>query len=232
MLPPTTPLLFISGAGLPAWVWDDVLSALPDARDTVVAARPDTAGPRRLDDYADAALASAPWPSFAIVGHSIGGVIGARVVEQAPERVAAFVGIAASIPGPGTSFFGALPFPQRLVLGCVTRVLGTRPPAGALRRSLAHGLDPTTAERVVEGFAPESQALYRDPIGSAAYPDVRGYLQTTDDPELPMALQESYARNLGAGTTESLPTGHLPMLADPAGTAMAIERLLGGDAQR
>lgn len=179
-----------------------------------------------MDDYAEAALRSAQGPSFAIVAHSIGGVIGTRIVEQAPERVVGFVGIAASIPASGASFFGALPFPQRRFVSGITRVLGTRPPARMLRKGLARGLDDQVAERIVSDFVPESQALYRDPVGHAVYPQVRGYLKTTDDVDMPEALQGSHARSLGATRIEALPTGHLPMLADPTGTAAAIERLL------
>lgn len=225
-LDPSTPLLLIGGAGLPAWAWDDLLAALPDERPAVVATRPDPGGPRARDDYAAVALASAPWPSFVVVGHSIGGVIATRITERAPERVAGVVGICASFPSPGRSFFGALPFPQRAIVGGVTRILGTRPPAKMLRAGLARGLSVATADRLVADFAPESQALYRDRVGRPSWPAVRGYVRTGDDPDMPIALQDGYASSLGADRIEALPTGHLPMLADPGGTAAAIERLL------
>jgi pimeloyl-ACP methyl ester carboxylesterase len=226
MVSPTTPLLLISGAGLPDWIWDGVRAALPDARPTAVAARPDPDGARALDDYAQAALDGAPWRHFVVVGHSIGGVIGTRVVGRAPDRVTGFVGIAASVPEPGRSFFGALPFPQNRIVGGITRVLGTRPPAGMLRKGYARDLDAAVVERLVADFAPESQELYRDPVARVAYPPRAGYLRTDDDRDMPAALQDRYAETLGAERRERLPTGHLPMLQDPEGTAAAIERLV------
>jgi pimeloyl-ACP methyl ester carboxylesterase len=226
---PTTPLLLIGGAGLPAWAWDDVRAALPAGHPTAVAARPAPGGPRTLDDYARAALGDAPWPSFVAVAHSIGGVIATRIVEQAPDRVLGVVGIAALFPPPGRSFLGALPFPQRAVLGAVMRVLGTRPPASALRNGLAPGLDDAVVERLVADFVPESQELYRDAVGRVAYPPARGYLRTSDDPQMPLALQDRSAATLGAGQIETLPTGHVPMLADPDGVAGALGRLLAPD---
>jgi pimeloyl-ACP methyl ester carboxylesterase len=228
MVTPTTPLLLIGGAGLPAWAWDGVREALPAERPTAVAARPDPSGPRTLEDYALAALEAAPWRHFVVVGHSIGGVIGTRIVELAPDRVLGFVGVAAVVPTAGRSFFGALPFPGRHVVSGVTRVLGTRTPAGMLRRGLCRGLDDATADRVVADFAPESQALYRDPVGRVSYPPLRGYLRTDDDRDVPGALQDRYAAQLGTDRVAALPTGHLPMLADPDGTADALERLVGG----
>lgn len=222
------PFLLVGGAGLPAWAWDDVRAALPAARGSAVAARPPADGPRALDDYAAAALDGSPWRHVVVVAHSIGGVIATRMVERAPDRVLGVLGVSASFPGPGRSFFGALPFPQRHVVSAVTRVLGTRPPAGMLRKGLARGLPDDVADRLVRDFAPESQELYRDPVGRVAYPPLRGYLRTGDDPDFPLALQDRYAATLGTDRVETLPTDHVPMLADPAGTAAALERLASG----
>jgi pimeloyl-ACP methyl ester carboxylesterase len=226
---PTTPLLLIGGAGLPAWAWDDVRAALPADRPSAVAARPAPDGPRALEDYARTALDDAPWGSFVVVAHSIGGVIAARMVERAPDRVLGVVGIAASFPPPGRSFLGALPFPQRVVVGATMRVLGTRPPASALRKGLAPGLADAVVERLVAEFVPESQELYRDAVGRVAYPSARGYLRTSDDPQMPLALQDRSVATLGAGRIETLPTGHVPMLADPGAVAAALERMLAAD---
>jgi pimeloyl-ACP methyl ester carboxylesterase len=225
VLSPTVPLLLLSGAGLPAWAWDRMRDALPGKRPTFVAPKPGN-GDRSLDAYADAALDAVPWPSFVVVGHSIGGVVGTRIVERAPGRVVGFVGISASIPVRGRSFFGALPAPQRWIVSGITRVAGTRPPEGMLRKGLCHGLEPADADRVVRDFAPESQALYRDRTGARTFPAVRGYVRTAEDPDFPLDLQDRFAATLGTERTATLATGHLPMLQDPVGTAGAIERLL------
>lgn len=222
----SAPFLLVGGAGLPAWAWDDVRAALPDGRESAVAERPAADGPRALDDYAAAALDGSPWRHVVVVAHSIGGVIATRMVERAPDRVLGVIGISASFPEAGRSFFGALPFPQRHVVAAITRVLGTRPPAKMLRTGLARGLDDAVADRLFADFAPESQELYRDPVGRVAYPPLRGYLRTGDDPDFPLALQDRYAATLGVERVETLPTGHVPMLADPQGTAAALERLV------
>ncbi|NIK55285.1 alpha/beta fold hydrolase [Kribbella shirazensis] len=215
-----SPLLFLSGAGLPAWIWDDIRAALPV--ETSVAAYPRAGS---LRDYATKVLAEAP-ERFVVVAHSIGGVIGTQLVAQAPSRVLGFVGVAASIPQPGQSFLGALPFPNRLLVGAVMRLAGTRPPAKVIRSGLATDLDDEQAARIVKEFSPESQRLYRDAVGDHRFPELRGYVQTTADKELPAALQTGYAANLGTTSVRSLPTGHLPMLADPNALAAALQELL------
>lgn len=218
----TSPLLFLSGAGLPAWIWDDVRAALPAGQATSVAAYPGTGS---LRDYAGKVLADAP-ERFIVVAHSIGGVIGTQLVAQAPDRVQGFLGVAASIPKPGQSFLGALPFPDKLIVSTVMRLAGTRPPAKAIRTGLASDLDDEQAERIVKEFSPESQQLYRDPVDDHQFPALRGYVQTTNDKELVPALQTGYAAVLGATSIQSLPTGHLPMIAAPDALAAALQTFL------
>ena len=120
-----SPVLFLSGAGLPAWIWDEVRSALPG--DSVVAAYPK--GTASLRDYAEAVLTQAPEGGFTVVAHSAGGVVAGELVALAPDRVGGVLGVAASVPAAGTSFLGALPFPQRHVVGLIMRLAEpARPP--------------------------------------------------------------------------------------------------------
>ncbi|WP_026910964.1 hypothetical protein [Patulibacter minatonensis] len=63
-------------------------------------------------------------------------------------------------------------------------------------------------------------------VGPRTFPAVRGYVRTAQDPDFPLALQDRHAATLGADRTETVATGHLPMLEDPVGTAAAVERLL------
>lgn len=219
-----TPVLFLSGAGLAAWIWDDLRADLPEGTSSVVARYPRGAQVS-LAAYADAAAAQAPWSSFAVVAHSSGGVVATSLLSRHPGRVTGILGIAAVIPRPGRSFVGSMPLPTRLVLGVVMRAAGTRPPAKAIR-ALASGAPDAVADRIVADFDPESIRLYRDPSPAYDLPAARAYLRGSDDKQLPVAVQRASAKALQATWTEELPTGHLPMLQDHAGVSRAVHRLL------
>ena len=217
-----TPILFLSGAGLTAWIWDEVGSGL--SAETRVAPRPPADA--SLDTYVDHALAAADgWDTFDVVAHSVGGVVGAALLARAPERVTGFLAVSACIPEPGGSFLASLPFPQRRVLGLVTRIVGTKPPAKAIRSGVCSGVSTELADRIVAGFEPESRRLYADPVPARSFPDRSAYLLTTQDREFTPALQETYAGQLGA-PVERVETGHLPMLEKPDAVAAVIGRVL------
>jgi pimeloyl-ACP methyl ester carboxylesterase len=214
-------LLFLSGAGLPAWIWDDVRSGLE--AETRVADHP--RGVASLADYAAAALAAAEgWDTFGIVAHSLGGAVGSELVAQAPGRVSGFLGVAAVIPAPDRSFVNSLPFPQRYVLGPLMRLTGTKPPESALRKGLGSGLPAEQADRVVAEFEPESLRVYRDPVSPRTFPRARAYVVTDRDREFSESLQEKYAAELDA-PIHRVNTAHLPMLEDPHALAALVSDL-------
>lgn len=194
--------------------------------DSAVAPRPASHADARLAAYATAALEAAPAERFAIVAHSSGGVIGAEVARLAHERVSAFLAISPVIPASGGSFVSAMPAPNRWVLAAAMRLGGTRPPANAIRRGLGGGLREDIAERIIKEFMPESAGLHLDRAGNHRWAGRRGFLRTTEDRELPPALQRRFAERLGAHWVEDIATGHLPMLQNPAATAAAIDWFL------
>lgn len=228
MTPQQEPQLFISGAGLPSWIWDDTRLALRSTHEAVVATRP-TRDDASLSDYANAALESAPWKQFAVVAHSIGGTISAEMLRIAPERISAFLAVSAVIPKPGASFVTAMPFPNRLILGAAMKFAGTRPPESRIRKGLASGVDSETAERIVREFQPESKPLYRDKTGERQLPERRGFLFTSQDKEIPLNMQRRFAQNLALGWEDSMSTGHLPMLESPAEFARIVDRFITGE---
>lgn len=214
----TTPLLLLSGAGLPAWIWDEVRAQL--STETRVVEHP--RGSASLADYAAAAAATADgWASYGVIAHSLGGVVGSELLAHEPERITGFLGIAAIVPAAGRSFLAALPSPQRHVVSLAMRVMGTRPPAKGIRNGLAAGLTAEQADRIVADFDPESQRVYRDPVSPRTFPATSGYVLTEQDKEFPVALQEQYAAEVG-GPIHRIPTGHLPMLEQPAALTAVI----------
>lgn len=214
----TTPLLLLSGAGLPAWIWDEVRAQLPTETRVVDYPR----GSASLTEYAAAAAATAAgWESYGVVAHSLGGVVGSELLAQQPDRVTGFFGVSAIVPAAGRSFLGALPSPQRHVVGLAMRLMGTRPPAKSIRNGLGAGLATEQADRLVADFDPESQRVYRDPVSPRTFPETRRYLLTTRDKEFPEALQQKYAAEIGA-PVDRLETAHLPMLEQPEKVAELV----------
>lgn len=133
-----------------------------------------------------------------IVAHSIGGVVSLDVAKELPDRTSGFVGVSAAIPKPGGSFLSCYPVHQRLIRHVVMRLAGTKPPDGAIRKSLCNGLSDAQADRLVEEFQLESRRLYTDE-SSAEIPDVPTlYVKTATDNELSLAFQETMAANLRA----------------------------------
>lgn len=218
----TTTWVFLSGAGLPAWIWDEVRSRLPEP--SLVAhypRRPDS----RLSDYASAVLDQVPPGDVVLVAHSIGGTLASELLARS-DQFRGVIGVAAIVPAPGDSFLDALPFPQRPIMKAFVRLLGTKPPEGQLRKGLGRYLDPTTADRLVTTFEPESRAFYFDRVGRPQWPEHTAYILTTRDDDFPESLQRASAARLGDPTLSTIDTGHLPMLEAPEGLVTILNGFL------
>lgn len=221
----TLPLLFLSGAGLPAWIWDEVRSGI--AAPSTVAPRPVT-GSRTVTDYARAALEAAPEGPFGVVAHSAGGVVATELARLSAGRVAAVLGVAAVIPASGASFASSLPFPNKLVLPLVLRVAGTRPPESAIRKGLAAGLDEETVQRLIADLEPEPLTYFTTrTTGHEAMRAVplKKYVVTTADAELSVSMQRGYAAQLGASGITEIASAHLPMITNSADVIAAAQDL-------
>lgn len=222
-------LVLLHGAGLGSWIWEDVSPHL-DVPDLAVSfpgrdgERGGTAG-LGLDDYASHVRRQIEaWSveRVVLVTHSIGGVVGIEAAGRLPDRVVGFVGVSAAIPEPGGSFLSCLPLHQRVFQRAILRLVGTKPPDRMIRSSLCKGLSADHADRVVEGFTPESRELYTDGT-TATVPDCPTlYVETTEDPELSDSMQETMAANLHADEVVTVAAGHLPMLSHPGELADAL----------
>lgn len=218
-----TGLVLLPGAGLGPELWDELG---PHLGAPALAVR--YPGKGTLAEYAVAVGAQVNgWEPerVVLVAHSLGGVVGLRLAADLGDRVAGYIGISALIPDNGGSFVSALPFPQKLIMRLMLRLVGTRPPDSALRKGLCSDLTAGQADQIVDRFTPESRAVYTDRT-DAAPPDVpRQYVILTADREFPPSLQARYARSLGGGQVE-LDSGHLPMVSRPSELAKILTRFL------
>ena len=214
-------LLLLSGSGLRPWIWDEFVSELPADTGVGVASRP-LGSEASLSSYVEQAIEAAPAERFTIVAHSLGAIVGLAVASAVPERVTGLVVIAGAVPSPPGSFLSAMPLPNRWVLSLMMRIAGTRPPDKVIRKSLAAGLEPSVADRLVNEFEPDSGQVFRTQINRTDLPVHRGYVTTSNDPEMPTKLQQRFIEALDPAWTTTIDTGHLPMLEDPSGLAAAV----------
>lgn len=225
-------IIFISGAGLQPWIWQEVTKeiSLPYAAvDFTELKKNKQLNDITVDDYVQAALAQATAlnvEKVIIVTHSIGGIIGVELTKKLGDKVAGFIAVCAAIPRPGKSFLSLFPFPQSFITGMIMRIVGTKPPASAIKSGLCNDIDDTTASRVADSFDPESIKLYATPTSPTPLPQVPSlYIITTNDKEYPQDLQRTMAEQLGA-TIVQIDTGHLPMISKTNETAAAIQTLI------
>jgi pimeloyl-ACP methyl ester carboxylesterase len=226
-----TGIIFIHGAGLGGWIWDDVVKDI-----SVPYVLADYASLERLSnkatlaDYVDTVYEQAKrldTNRVVIVAHSIGGVIGIELSKKMKDKLAAFVGISASIPKPNSNFVSTLPFPQKLLMPIIIKIAGTRPPESAIRNGLGNGLRTDQVAQIISTFQPESARIYTDRISSDSMPDVPAlYLRTTNDKEFAVSIQNASIANLNNPTVFDIDAGHLPMLSDAATISRRINDLL------
>jgi len=191
--------------------------------------RPIAAG-GTVSDYARAALDSVPDGEFAVIAHSAGGVVASVLVALAPDRVVGVLAIAAIIPAVGASFTSSLPFPNQFLLPLVLRLAGTRPPKSAIRKSLATGLPEETVRRLIADLKPEPLEYFTSRTsGQTALFGVpnKRYLITTEDSELPVALQRRFANRFGPSAVSETASEHLPMISHPSVVLNEIRQLTG-----
>lgn len=214
--------IFIHGAGLGSFIWDDVITLLkypalsvnfPHRNDFNI-----TTSKLRFDDYSNSVIEQISQFSCSkliIVTHSIGGCIGLKVAKHFGERVAGFVAIGSAIPLQEKSFISCLPFPQKMILPVIMKLAGTKPPVKSIENGLCNDLNSKQKEMVIRNFTAESRFLYTDNCNAGIPNTDRIYIKMTLDKEFPVSLQNQMADNLKASQTETIESGHLPMMSKP-----------------
>jgi len=179
----------------------------------------------RFEDYVEKAISETTVfekQKLVLVVHSIGGLIGLRIAERFQDRIMGFVAIGAAIPKNGNSFVSCLPFPQKIILPILMKIVGPKPPRAAIENGLCNDLNGIQTEAVVQNFTPESKFLYTDKSNSVIPETKKLYVQLTKDNEFPIPVQQKMAENLQCKNIIVLDSGHLPMLGVPEKLAVIL----------
>ena len=220
--PHTTGILFIHGAGLGGWIWNDLSTKL--AMPTLAVDLPARNKPKEqraqlsLEAYASDVMNQVnAWQvdKIIVVAHSLGGVIGLEVAARLESKLAGFIAVCAATPKSGGSFISALPFPQRIIMPLVLRLAGTQPPAASIKAGLCNDLSEAQATEVIEKFTPESAGVFTDKTHYKELTVPSLYIRTTKDKEYSLSMQTKLAQNLPNAQIADVDAGHLPMLSKP-----------------
>jgi pimeloyl-ACP methyl ester carboxylesterase len=222
--------VFLHGAGLGAWIWDDLTQKLEypflaidlpgRGKHTNVA----TKG-LSLDNYVESALSDIAQFSpdkLIVVAHSISGIIGLEIADVLQKRVCGFIAISASIPAANSSFISSLPFFTGVFLRLMLTLAGTRPPVSAIRSGLCNDLNEKQSLEVINRFVPESKELYTDKLTAKNVPVNSMYVHLKKDKTLSEVMQKCMIANLHTKQIVEIDSGHLPMLGKPNELAQAL----------
>lgn len=214
-------LVFIHGAGLGSYIWDDVKSKI--GMPSLMINFPNRNKGDKVNenlkvmDYVNPIVKEIKqWDQqrVILVTHSIGGMIGLKVAEEIMhQQLSGFIAISSIIPITGGSFISSLPFPQNIMTNFLVKFAGTKPSKAAIIKGYCNDLTPDQTKRVVEKFTPEAKSIYYERI-STKIPEVKKmYIKLLNDKELSVELQDKMAKNLKADKVIAFNSGHLPMLS-------------------
>lgn len=226
--PSNAGIVLIHGAGLGKWIWDPIIPSLEyPTLPLDFPNRESSTEDLTLEDYAEHLLEEVErWniSRYILVGHSIGGMLASKLVQQLEADVVGLVGICATFPVNGGSFVSTLPLLKRMVMKIILPLAGTKPPDKAIVKSLCNNLSTDQTETVVKRFTAESPRLFLERC-EAEVPEVESlFIKTMNDQEMPEALQLSMAENLYHAKIKAVPSGHLPMLSDPKTLTAIVNR--------
>lgn len=229
-------LLLLHGAGLGRWIWDGVVPLVTDATAEPLdlpgrspGENPDEVTLQRCVDFVRAQIGASP-AQVILVGHSFSADVALAVAAAVPASIAGVVLIGGVFSASGKPFLSVLPLPQRLIVRFfLARARGgIKLPQSGVKCEYCNDLDERTTALVLSRVVPEAPRLYLDPVHWAALPVnvPRFYIKLTQDKSLSIKEQQRMIDRVGHAGVESLNTGHLPMLSDPAATAAVLNRIV------
>jgi Alpha/beta hydrolase family len=222
-------IILIHGAGQGSYIWRELceLLTLPFLAIDFPNRNPSIISNSKLsfDDYVKSAVSqieSVEFENLIIVTSSIGGVVGLKVAKYFGDKVAGFVAISSAISQKGGSFISCLPFPQKIILPLIMKLIGTKPPKNAIEESMCNDLTQIQKDMVTSNFTPESILLYTQKCKSNVPKCKKLYIKLILDKEFEPLLQDQMAKNLGTENILEINSGHLPMISKPPDLAKIL----------
>jgi len=230
------PVLLLHGWGLSGAAYRAAIAALAARGFRVAAPGISVAEGWSIEGVAEItaeAMACVDAAPAAVVGHSFGGVIGARLTLDHPDFVTSFVPVNAPLVTLGSVRLGRIMLPGRHY-----RVAGTRDAALSLLRSVTMPGGPTSLWRSARWFLGNGHA---DPLRTIAETGLpRAVVWATHDSLLPLGIGERVAEVLACplvrvgsvdGWPHPRPPDHDWIFRAPDHFASVIERVLDNDAR-
>lgn len=212
--------LFLTGGGLPGWIWDQVRAQLKEGSEVIQF--PDAEG--TLEEHAQLVIDAMPPgdEKVNLVAHSVSAAVAAEVAARVPQRLDGVLLISSLLPQSGKSLVDVLPLVGPKLVAPQLVKTGLKLSEKRLR-AMGPGVATVVLDKLVRETGSFSGKVLAEPIGAPTWPARRGYVMTTEDTAIPVGFQTRVAKRFDA-TVYTLATGHLPMLTRARDLAHIIER--------
>lgn len=212
--------LFLTGGGLPGWIWDQVRAYVREG--TEVVQFPDGTG--TLKEHAQLVIEAMPpgEEQVTLVAHSVSATVAAQVASMVPRRLDGVLLISSLLPPRGKSLVDVLPLVGPKLVAPQLVKSGLKLSERRIRAMLP-GVAEVVIDKLLREMGAFSGRVLADATGEPHWPARRGYVLTTQDTAMPAGMQSRVAKRFDA-TIYQLETGHLPMLTKARELARIIER--------
>ena len=232
-----TTLLLLPGLMSDAAVWAPQVQALQDRVECVV---PDYGPCNSIEAMARQVLATAPTPTFALAGHSMGGIVALEIMRLAPQRVERLALLCTSATSVAAGDAGAKEHAGRMAQVQLAQTQGMRALGAQCLRGMVHP-DAQTGPvfdallDMVERCSPAQFAAHVHAL--LARPDATAVLPTIACPTLVLCgredrlirhePQQAMAQSITAAMLQVLEhCGHMATLERSAETSAAMQAWL------
>lgn len=226
-------LVFIHGSHFDASAWDSVapeFSQDPAYQVTLITLKGRQPNENyTLTEIAKDACEKTPAKSV-LIGHSFGGVVSNQMVGICPEKIQQIIYVTALVPIKGEKAFDAAGKSDQKYYSKAVQFRKDRiapRTQNVFLKNMDSGIDLKSLP--VLHFYSESYKAGEDKIeyNEATFEQIpKSYIYATRDTIVGLKTQQKYTARTPMAKTDSIKTGHLPMLSNPKELTASIKRVL------